>query len=112
MTAASPPRSAMHDAETHRGQIMMKSTAMALVVALATSTAPAAKARPYGAHSHHAASRVTKTVRGPGYAGAYPVGAGYARPYAASPNWGSECATDEGQGRTMHRDQVAQISRY
>ena len=52
---------------------MMKSTAMALVVALATFTAPAAMARPYSAYSHHAASRVTKTVRGPGYA----------RPYAA-----------------------------
>jgi hypothetical protein len=78
---------------------MMKSTAMAPVVALATFTAQAAMARPYGGHSHHAPPRVTKTVRGPGFAGAYPVGAGYARPHSASPNWGSECVTDEGQGR-------------
>jgi hypothetical protein len=87
----------------------MKSTAMALVVALATFTAPAAMARPHGAHSHHTGSHVTRTVRGPGYAGAYPggpgygdaypVGPGYTRAHPAGPTWGSECMTDEGEGR-------------
>jgi hypothetical protein len=92
---------------------MMKSTAMALVVALATFTAPAAMARPHGAHSHHIASHVTKTVRAPGYAGAYPgyAGAypgyaGYAGPYRAAPTWGSECVTDEGQGRFFPCDSL------
>lgn len=74
---------------------MMKSTAIALVVALATFTAPAAMARPHGAHSHHTGSHAS----GPGYAGAYPVGPSYAPAYPAGPNWGSECVTDDGQGR-------------
>jgi hypothetical protein len=78
---------------------MMKSTAMALVVALATFTAPAAMAGSHGAHSHHIVPHVTKTVRGPGYAGAYPVGVGYARAHPADPAWGSECMTNEGEGR-------------
>jgi hypothetical protein len=86
----------------------MKSTAMALVVALAAFTAPAAMARTHGAHSHHTGLHVTRTVRGPGYAGAYPVGRGYgaypvspgyAGPHSAGPTWGSECMTDEGGGR-------------
>jgi hypothetical protein len=84
---------------------MMKSTAMALVVALATFTAPAAMARSHGAHSHHIGSHVTKTVRGPGYAGAYPVGPGYARD-PAGPAWGSECMTDEGEGRFFPCDSL------
>ena len=74
----------------------MKSRAMALVVALAAFTAPAAMARPHGTYAHHAGSHVTKTVRGPGYAHAYP----------ASPNWGSECMTDEGQGRYFPCDSL------
>jgi hypothetical protein len=74
----------------------MKSTAMALIVALAAFTPPAAMARPHGAHSHHTGEHVTKTVRGPGYAGTYPAG----------PNWGSECMTDEGQGRYFPCDSL------
>jgi hypothetical protein len=74
----------------HTGaKTMMKSTAIGLIVALAAFAAPAAMARPHSAHSHLAASHVTKTVRDPGYARTDPVG----------PNWGSECVTDEGQGR-------------
>jgi hypothetical protein len=85
---------------------MMKSTAMALVVALATFTAPAAMARPHSTHLHHTGSHLTKTVRGPGYAGAYPVGPGYARAHTAGPTWGSECMTDEGQGRFFPCDSL------
>jgi len=68
---------------------MMNRTTIALIVALATFAAPAAIARPHSAHSHHSGSQVTKTLRDPGYARNAPVG----------PNWGSECVTDEGQGR-------------
>jgi hypothetical protein len=84
------PRPAAIDAGLiHRSLAMMKSTKIALVVALAMFAAPAAMARPHSAHSHLNASHVTKTVRGPGYARSAPVG----------PDWGSECVTDEGQGR-------------
>ena len=89
---------------------MMKSTAMALVVALATFTAPAAMARPHGARSHHTGSHATKTVLAPGYAGAHPGYAGpypgYASPYRSGTPWGSECVTDEGQGRFFPCDSL------
>jgi hypothetical protein len=75
--------------QTDRSQAMMKGTTIALVVALTTSAAPAAVAHSHSAHSHLTNSHVTQTVRDPGYARAAPVG----------PNWGSECVTDEGQGR-------------
>jgi hypothetical protein len=82
---------------------MMKTPAIALVVALATFAAPAAMARPHSAHSHLAGSHVTKTLRGPGYArsdfGYAHSDFGYARTAPAGPNWGSECVTDEGGGR-------------
>jgi hypothetical protein len=68
---------------------MMKSATMALVIALTTFSAPAAMARPHGAHSHHTRPHVAKTVRDYGYGRMDPIG----------PNWGSECVTDEGQGR-------------
>jgi hypothetical protein len=68
---------------------MMKSTTIALVIALTTFSAPAAMARPHGAHSHHICSHVTKTVHDYGYARTDPI----------HPTWGSECVTDEGQGR-------------
>jgi hypothetical protein len=75
---------------------MMKTPAIALVVALATFAAPAAMARPHSAHSHLAGSHVTKTLRNPGYARS---DFGYARTAPVGPNWGSECVTDEGGGR-------------
>jgi len=74
---------------------MMNRTKIALVVAVAMCAAPAAMAHPHSAHSHLSGSRVTKTVRDPGYARTDPVG----RNWGSGPNWGSECVTDEGQGR-------------
>ena len=68
---------------------MMKRTMIAFSAALATFAAPVAMARPHSDHSHLSRSHVTKTLRDPGYAQTAPVG----------PNWGSECVTDEGQGR-------------
>ena len=82
---------------------MMKTTAIALVVALATFAAPAAMARPHSDHSHLARSHVTQTLRDPGYArsnfGYGRSDFGYARTGPARPTWGSECVTDEGEGR-------------
>jgi hypothetical protein len=79
---------------------MMKTTAIALVLAFATLAPPAAMAHPHRAHSHLNGSHVTRTVRGPGYARTDPVrDPGYARTESVGPNWGSECVTDEGQGR-------------
>jgi hypothetical protein len=75
---------------------MMKSTTIALVTAIATFSAPAAMARPHGARSHHAGPHVTKTVRNYGYARTYPI----------RPTWGSECVTDEGQGRFFPCDSL------
>ena len=75
---------------------MMKTTVIALVVALATIAAPAAMARPHSGHAHHARSHVTQTLRDPGYARS---DFGYARSGPAGSTWGSECVTDEGEGR-------------
>jgi hypothetical protein len=68
---------------------MMKSTTIALVIAFATFSAPAAMARSHGGHSHHTSPHVTKTVDDYGYARTDPI----------RRTWGSECVTDEGQGR-------------
>jgi len=68
---------------------MMKIAKIALVVASAMLVMPAAMARTHSANAHLAGSHVITTVRDPGYARTSPVG----------PNWGSECVTDEGQGR-------------
>ena len=68
---------------------MMKIAKIALVVASVMLVMPAAMARSHSAHAHVAGSHVTTTFRDPGYARSGPVG----------PNWGSECVTDEGQGR-------------
>jgi hypothetical protein len=68
---------------------MMKCTKIALVAALAVCAAPAAMAHPHGSHSHLTGAHATNTFRDPGYARTAPMG----------PNWGSECVTDEGQGR-------------
>jgi hypothetical protein len=69
---------------------MMKSTKMALVAALVMLATPAAMARTHTAPSHLTGSHVSKTtVRAPGYARTDPAG----------PDWGSQCVTDEGQGR-------------
>jgi hypothetical protein len=72
---------------------MMKSTKIALVVGLAMFAAPAAMARPHSAHSHTA--HLTKVVPDPGYARTGAV---------RGANWGSECVTDEGQGRLFPCD--------
>lgn len=81
---------------------MMKTT-VSLVVALATSAAPGAMARSHSGHSHLARSHVTQTLRDPGYArsdfGYARSDFGYARTRPAGPTWGSECVTDEGEGR-------------
>ena len=66
---------------------MMKSTKIALLVALAMFVVPVAMARPHNVHS--SSSHVTRTVRDPGYG----------RTDAVGPDWGSQCVTDEGQGR-------------
>jgi hypothetical protein len=68
---------------------MMNSATIALIIALATFSAPAAMARSHGAHSHHTGPHVTKPVYDYGYARTDPI----------RPTWGSECVTDEGQGR-------------
>jgi hypothetical protein len=73
---------------------MMKIAKIALVVASAMLVPPAAMARPHSAHAHLTGSHVTTTVRDPGYAPSNPAGA----------NWGSECVTDEGQGRLFPCD--------
>jgi len=73
---------------------MMKSTKIALVVAFAMFAAPAAMARPHSAHLH-TASHATQVVPDPGYGHTGPV---------RSPNWGSECVTDNGQGRLFPCD--------
>ena len=75
---------------------MMKTTVIALVVALDTFAAPGAMARPHSGHSHLARSHVTQTLRNPGYARS---DFGYARTRPAGSTWGSECVTDEGEGR-------------
>jgi hypothetical protein len=68
---------------------MMKIAKIALVVAPVMLMTPAAMARPHSAHAHLTGSHVTTTVRDPEYGRSSPVGA----------NWGSECVTDEGEGR-------------
>lgn len=73
---------------------MMKSTKIALIVAFAMFAAPAAMARPHSAHSH-SAWHATQVVRDPGY--------GYSGP-VRGPAWGSECVTDDGQGRFLPCD--------
>jgi hypothetical protein len=82
---------------------MIKTTAIALIVALATFAPPAAIARPHSGHWHLAGAHVTKTLRDPGYArsdtGYAGSDLGYARTAPVGPNWGSECVTDEGEGR-------------
>jgi hypothetical protein len=74
----------------------MKSTTIALVVAFATFAAPAAMARPHSTHSH-TRSHATEVFSGPGYARTSPV---------RGPDWGSECVTDEGQGRFFPCDSL------
>lgn len=68
---------------------MMKIVMIALVVASTMLVTPVAMARPHSAHAHLTGSHVITTVRDPGYSHSSPAGA----------NWGSECVTDEGQGR-------------
>jgi hypothetical protein len=82
-------RSAIDRIKTDRSESMMKITKIALVVASAMFVTPAAMAHPHSAHAHLTGSHMTKTVRDPGYARSGRVG----------PDWGSECVTDEGQGR-------------
>jgi hypothetical protein len=65
----------------------MTKTKIALVVGLAMFAAPAAMARTHSAHPHH---YYTQTARTPGYASTVP---------SARATWGSECVTDDGQGR-------------
>jgi hypothetical protein len=68
---------------------MMKSTKIALIMAFAMFATPLAMARPHSAPSH-IRSHATMVVPNPGYARSGAV---------RGPDWGSECVTDEGQGR-------------
>jgi hypothetical protein len=84
---------------------MIKSTKIALVVACAMFAAPAAMARPHHTHAH-TAWHASQVFSGPGYAFT-PQGPGYAYTHSVGgPNWGSECVTDEGQGRFFPCDSL------